>query len=184
MAQSVELTWIKAHIGYTGNEKADEEARRASTCVTYYTDIKPPRTHLKGLLWDYIYKLWEHNWKTDDTCRMTKIFYPTPDKNKAKQVMKFSRAYLRRLIEITTGHNNLNYLQSKIYPLDVSELCRFCEEECETFDHLVNECPCFLQARRDFFMMEPIQNSLDWDPRTLIKFSQLNQIDQALTFLE
>ena len=54
-----------------------------------------------------------------------------------------------RLIECTIGHNNLNYLQSKIYPEDVSELCRFCEEEPETFDHLLSECPCFQQARFD-----------------------------------
>ena len=54
---------------------------------------------------------------------------------------------MRRFIECTTGHNNLNYLQSKICPEDVSELCRFCEEEPETFDHLLNECPCFHQAQ-------------------------------------
>ena len=85
------------------------------------------------------YDLWTKEWEQLTTCRMTKIFFPKPDKNKTKKLLKHGRAYMRRLIECTTGHNYLNYLQSKIYPEDVSELCRFCEEEPETFDHLLNE---------------------------------------------
>ena len=58
-----------------------------------------------------------------------------------------------RLIECTTGHNNLNYLQSKIYPEDTSE----------TFDHLLNECPCFQKARFDILHNQPIINTFKWD---------------------
>ena len=113
---------------------------------------------------------------------MTKIFFPKPDKNKTKKLLKHGRAYLRRLIECTTGHNNLNYLQSKIYPEDVSELCRFCEEEPETFDHLLNECPCFQQARFDILQNQPIQNTLNWSSEDIIAFSHIPAIDEAMTF--
>ena len=89
---------------------------------------------------------------------------------------------MRRLIELITGHNNLNYLQSKIYPEDVSELCRFCEEEDETFEHLLNECPCFLIARREILMNAPIIKTLDWKPETLIQFSNIPSIETALLF--
>ena len=44
---------------------------------------------------------------------MTTIFFPKPDKNKTKKLLKHGRAYMRRLIECTTGHNNLNYLIAK-----------------------------------------------------------------------
>ena len=44
-------------------------------------------------------------------------------------------AYIRRVIEYTSGHSNLNYLQSKICPENVSELCRLCEEENEMFNN-------------------------------------------------
>ena len=37
---------------------------------------------------------------------MTKNFYPFPDQNKAKKLLKHDRAYMKRLIECTTGHNN------------------------------------------------------------------------------
>ena len=70
---------------------------------------------------------------------MTKIFYPRPDKNKTKKLLKHGGAYMRILIECTTGHNNVHHLQSKIYPEDVSELWRFCEEENETVDQPLNQ---------------------------------------------
>ena len=87
---------------------------------------------------------------------------------------------MRRLLELITGQNNLNYVQSKIHPGDISELCRFCEEEDETFAHLLNECPCFLSARRDILRNMPIINTIKWKPQTLLAFSNLEGIDDAL----
>ena len=79
-------------------------------------------------------------------------------------------------IECTTGHNNLNYLQSsKIYPEGVSELCRFCEEEPETFDH-------FQQARFDILRNQLIINTLNWDSADIIAFSHIPAIVEVLTF--
>ena len=34
---SITICWIKAHIGHTGNERADEEARRAESLEDIYT---------------------------------------------------------------------------------------------------------------------------------------------------
>ena len=76
----------------------------------------------------------------------------------------------------------MNYLQSKIYPENVSELCRFCEEEPETFYHLLNECPCFQQAILDILQNQPIQNTLNWNSEDIIAFSHIPAIDEALTF--
>ena len=87
---------------------------------------------------------------------------------------------MRRLIEIVTGHNNLNYFQSKIYPLDVSPNCRFCEEEDETFEHLLNECPCFLNDRRDILLNIRIVDTINWNPQLLLKFSNIPAIKEAL----
>ena len=46
---------------------------------------------------------------------MTKIFYPKPDSNKAKKVLKLNRGQLKTLIEPITGQNNLNYMNNKVY---------------------------------------------------------------------
>ena len=145
LAEEMELSimWVKAHIGHKGNERADEEAKAAAKLPVIYDGIQAPHTYTKKILWDYTYALWKHDWINDSTCRMSKLFLPEPNKSKSKQLMALSRGQMRRLIEIITGHNNLNYFQNKLYPLDVSPMCRFCEEEDESFEHLLNECPCF-----------------------------------------
>ena len=87
---------------------------------------------------------------------------------------------MRRLLELITGQNNLNYVQSKINTGIISKLCRFCEEEDETFAHLLNECPCFLTDRRNILKNIPIINSIKWKPKTLLTFSYLEAIDEAV----
>ena len=111
---------------------------------------------------------------------MTKLFYPKSDSNKAKNILKLNRGELNILIEVITVQNNLNYMNKKVY---VSEdLSRFCEEEEEIFDHLINACPCFYLDRCDLIQNQPIINSLDWDPQTLLKFANIDTIKDALCF--
>jgi len=126
-----------------------------------------------------MYDKWHTYWQGVNECRLTKNFMPRPSKNKTNKILKHSRSQVRRLIEVITGQNNLNYIQSKVYP-GTSELCRFCEEEDETFEHLINECPCFTTFRFQYLNNKPIINSLDWDNETLLKFSHLAQINEAL----
>ena len=139
----LEIAWIKAHVGHWGNERADELARDSKSLVHNVHGILLPYSHFKSELWEVTYKLWKEEWINNPTCRLSKNFLPYPDKNKSKELLKLSRSQMRRLLELITGQNNLNYVQSKKFPGDISELCRFCEEEDKTFEHLLNECPCF-----------------------------------------
>ena len=92
---------------------------------------------------------------------------------------RLSRSNLSVLIQIVTGQNSLNYLTSKIVP-EHTDQCRFCEEEEETFMHLLNECPVFHTLRQDLLSGQPINNTLDWKPKTIIKFAHNHQIMEAL----
>ena len=100
--------------------------------------------------------------------------------NKAKKILKINRGQLKKLIELITGQNNLNYMNNKVYGSE--DLCRFCEEEEETFDHIINECPCFYLDRCDLLQNQPIINTLEWDPETLLKFANIDTIKDALSF--
>ena len=55
---------------------------------------------------------------------------------------------MKRLVEIVTGHNNLSYFPFEVDP-DVNPLCRFWEEENETFHHYITDCPRLRQFRAD-----------------------------------
>ena len=165
-------------MGQWGNERADQLARDSSNLEHNVHGILLPYSHFKTELWDVIYKLWKEEWSTNNTCRLSKNFLPYPDKNKSKEILKLSRSQMRRLLELITGQNNLNYVQSKIYPNLISELCRFCEEEEETFAHLINECPCFNTYRREILNKKPIIKTLKWKPKTLLDFSYIPAIEE------
>ena len=82
-------------------------------------------------------------------------------------------------VEIVTGQNNLNYVQSKIY--DISPMCRFCLETDETFYHYLTECPALLELRAT--------HSLTWQPKIddwknekILKFAEEGIIHKALSF--
>ena len=59
-------------------------------------------------------------------------------------------------------------------------MCRFCEEEDETFEHLLNECPFLEMDRRDILKDKPVIKTVKWKAKTLLKFSYINAIDIAL----
>ena len=110
------------------------------------------------------------------------LILPYPDRNKSKQILGLSRGQMRRLLELITGQSNLNYVQNKIYPEEISPLCRFCEEEDETFAHLLNECPCFNTYRREILLNQSVISTLNWRAKTLLQFSYIPQIDKALAW--
>ena len=87
------------------------------------------------------YQKWTDRWLGVNRFRLTKMFYPAPSKQKTKEVMKLSRKQTSLYVELITGQNNFNYVQSKIK--EISPEYRFCEEEDETFPHILNECPVF-----------------------------------------
>ena len=174
----VELNWIKAHNNYTGNKRADELARNAAYHNVVNFNIEPPFSEIKMQLSLSLTEEWNEEWTKDSSCRMTNIFYPTTHKGKSKQLCDLTRDRSRRLIEIVTGQNNLHYVQNKIYGSD--NLCRLCEEDEETFDHYVNDCPCLFSTRRKHFSMHKIINTHAWKIRTLLEFSDFPTIRAAL----
>ena len=94
-------------------------------------------------------------------------------------MLKLPRLKLARFIRIISGHNSLFYFRSKV-DNEINPQCRFCLEEDETFDHLLNACPRFNSARREIFQGDLIINNHEWSIQKLIDFSFLPGIDQAL----
>ena len=53
----LEISWIKAHVGHAGNERADQLAREAIELTPTVHGIRPPCSHFKTHLTNIIYKL-------------------------------------------------------------------------------------------------------------------------------
>ena len=80
---------------------------------------------------------------------MTKVFNDGPDHRVGKVVSRLSRKDMTLFIHAITGHNNLNYMNRIIIP-NYTPLCRFCEEEDESFQHLYEETKNGNTRRQDW----------------------------------
>ena len=86
----LDIAWIKAHVGYVGNERADQLAREAEKQEDIELYIADSWSHYKNTLWESIGQEWEINWTAEDRFRLTKQFYPKPVHNHLKTIMNLS----------------------------------------------------------------------------------------------
>ncbi len=89
----VTLKWIKAHVGYIRNKRADEAAKKGTLDVSLETGdtpavlIKIVKNNLKtGFL-----KSWQERWLKRNDCRQTKQWFPTIQKQLSHQVLYTDR---------------------------------------------------------------------------------------------
>ena len=108
---------------------------------------------------------------------MTKTFYGGPDRRVGKVVSRISRKDMTLFIHAITGHNNLNYMNSIIIP-DYTPLCRFCEEEDESFQHLYKDCPAFWKERNEIQKDETGTDK--WTVRKVLRMAKIEGILEAL----
>ena len=68
---------------------------------------------------------------------------------------------MTNFVRAITGHNFLGKHQNQI-DHTISKVCRFCDEEVETFHHFITECPALRKLRTDIFHDKPIANNNAW----------------------
>ena len=180
-ANAVKLTlvWIPAHRGYFGNTLADDMAKAGTTLPKVDFQIGHPPSFFKSKLEQYMYDIWTREWQQSTAAKHSKLFYLSPSKLKARYVYKLARIELGRFVRLISGHNNLNYFQSRI-GLFHDPSCRFCDHPTETFTHLLYDCPPFRQVRNDIFTDKLPCNDMRWSVRDLLCFSFTPPIDAAL----
>ena len=174
------LVWIKAHVGHNGNERADVLAKEGTT-LPNISRVALPKQATKSAVKFAIDEIWEFQWSRYHDGRQSKQFYSRPDRTKAKYSYHLNRQELGRLIRIVTGHNNLFYHRSNVDKTKTtSPLCRFCNEERETFYHFATNCPCFRLSRFQFFQADTCFTNGKWSIRRILDFSKIPSISAAL----
>ena len=138
-----------------------------------------PHSAVRNDIITAVYKEWTDEWQLQSAARHSRSFYDKPDSNKARFVYRLARLELGRFVRIVTGHNNLNFFQTKL-GLWHDPLCRFCGEYDETITHLIFVCPCLAQERRDIFLDRMPGPDRKWSVRSLLNFSYVPPINLAL----
>ncbi|XP_035227270.1 uncharacterized protein LOC118199497 [Stegodyphus dumicola] len=75
-SHSLELNWIKAHIGIAGNERADSEAKRATQQDQIDVEVPLSEVSAKHQILQESLKTWQQRWDEDSTGRSTYAFFP------------------------------------------------------------------------------------------------------------
>ena len=100
-AHTIQLVWVKTHIGNAGNEKVNKQGTSSSDWV------KVPELHNSGM-GEPLTKL--------QAGRQSKQFLPCLNSKAAMKTMGLPRFKLGRFVQLVTGHNNLNYHMSLCNP--------------------------------------------------------------------
>ena len=175
---TIHFVWVKSHIGIEYNEMVDSLAKDAIH-ETQILDTPIPKKEIKNTVLDKIREEWDEEWVQHNEARMTKLFYKGQDAHKAKQICKLNRLQMGRMVRILTGHNQLNYYQSKINST-ISPLCRLCLYENETFDHFLLFCPVLHHERTNIFLDKDLFTELqemNWSVTEILDFSYTNPIN-------
>ena len=155
------ITWIPGHSGWKGNERADKLAKLGTTLaptgeklvrMPYQEGLNRLEMSLKGQQLKA--------WNSYEGGQTSKSLLGEGNSlcNRAEEILKLNRADIRIVVELLTGHNNLNKFQHQIGKRR-SPACEKCGDNAdETSIHFLCECPALIQQRRKWFgpaLIEP-----------------------------
>jgi hypothetical protein len=156
----------------------DEAAKAGSQSNRFrQMEISNSRTELKTFIRDARNLEWARllSDREGKDCRQTRLFFPTLNPKVWKDIKAYSNllpACLARIIRFLTGHTFMNrhevLIQRQRNDLGSDNaLCRLCEEEMETPEHLLTEFPVLNIDRQALFNSYQLPQVPDWDPKIL-----------------
>lgn len=176
----ITLRWVKAHVGQTGNERADCLAKEGA--MGY-----PNSIHLEGLpvsnserrreCKELLLSKWTAAWLTRSDCRQTKQWFLQPNMKAAKDILSMNRKELSSVVQVVTGHNFLGRHCAVVGDVENDE-CRLCMEDEESSFHIVAECPALAGFRREIFGYPTLASPLVWSNqmRTFLRGRSIVQL--------
>jgi len=166
----IKILWIPSHISVDGNEAADNQAKRG--CSLNQDEVPIERDIVKAKIKKESYNI-EHEGARQKY----------KERREPKQAMekRWPRKIRVLYTRLRTNHSaELGYYQRKLNNEEEGK-CRLCQEEEETSEHLVCECPGLEMERREIFLdIKPKCNVLVEDPERSRKI--LSRVFKELTW--
>jgi ribonuclease HI len=159
----ITLHWIRAHRGHEGNEEADRAAKKGTMLREF--DVEPilpvPKTWTKRKIAKYI------------EARQMKLFFPTPDWKKAKELIELNREEYAKIFRWASGHSFHRYhnhvTNSEKFP---SPLCRVCGQDREETSHLYAYCYGLNNIRVRTLGVISFGTKIEWTGRQLLAMAR------------
>jgi ribonuclease HI len=163
----LKIYWVKAHVGTEFNERADELAKNAPNVGIPYS-VQPNRRSLKNKYEEETMTRWNAEWKNaTERFKRTRYWFPETDWRKTKKLLTKDRPTLSTLIQWITGFSNLMRHRHKKNRV-INDICRLCNEDTETPEHLSFHCPAIINHRTQCFRTHIGKTA--WTVNQLAKF--------------
>lgn len=172
---AITIAWCPSHSGITGNEKADELAKIGLQKYDIDIDVAVGEQIIENKLSLWGSKTAVKTWNNSKgKLEHSKTCITPFNGKKANSLLNLSRAGMRTIIGLTTGHACTNaYLM--LIGKGTNEQCRFCKvpNSRETISHILKNCPMLERARyKHFGVGSPSDISLkNLHHKQLLKFS-------------
>ena len=158
----VKLCWIPGHQGIEGNEVADELARRGAMSDSPALDLPLPIRYFYNLNYDKLINKSNNDWKSVNSSKIAKIFWPKHDPSKTDYLLSLSRKECGLVVGVTTGHCLTAHYLNKLGLLR-DDSCRKCKDpnSKETVEHILCNCPALAKTRFKFLGKPFFHNLLE-----------------------
>lgn len=155
---TVNVIWLPSHSGIYGNEIADKIAKYAAreSVATVEPHMLTARTVVRTLTDDDLAKQTNHTWLTTRKCEHTKSFVEHTQPAITEQMLNMSKADIRILTGIITGHCRMNSHLAKLRIRDDPD-CDLCGLSAETAKHILCECNRLTRIRERIYAKSAIQ---------------------------
>ena len=175
------LRWVKAHVGHTGNEIADELAKKGAVGIPTPEADSPlaPQILLKRTVAEGVGRLWHGTWADLNECRQTKHWFPAPNTLVSAQLLRLGRHQLSAMVQLITGHNFLNRHRALLREVE-DPTCRLCLEDEESSWHIIAECPALARLRYSHWGQVMLTHTLQWSVKQVTSFLREASIGDLL----
>ena len=173
---NVTIRWVKAHIGYTGNERADVLAKQGAEINSGTLEQGTPnrsKSVIHAAIKSAVVSLWNREWQASTTCRQTKHFFPEVSLSKSLEYTKCRRTVFSAVVQFITGHNFLGKHQCLVengLHLPSQTKCSKCGEGVESPFHFLSECNALIFQRMQILGEECPQPPYSFKQTQILKF--------------
>jgi len=155
-AHTVSITWIPGHQDITGNERADEEAKKGTELQSILIEAGT-FAHARRRAKAKVQRDWINEWKKAPKRGHFAIadrLPPSTAPTNHFMDLKKKREVFGRLTQCRTGHGYFGEYYGRFVPSE-STSCPNCDEIIQTREHIIRECPRYDRYRHVLQKVSP-----------------------------
>ena len=167
----VEFCWVPSHVGITGNERADSQAKAGLNTTIEPKNYRLPFSDYKPKVNEYIKGLWQQRWDhKHNRERVIKLHYLNPF-IKPYHIHNLSRKDEVIIHRLRIGHTRLTHRYLMEDPFKQQPYCEYCDSDLISVKHILIDCLYFRRIRSRYYSAQSLKDLFDrYPPKYIIEF--------------